>query len=459
MAAPSSPPLSGIYIHIPFCASRCIYCDFYSTTLRNKGPQYVAALVNEMEERKAFLRDPVRTIYLGGGTPSQLGPSNIVTLLRALATHFDLSRCEEITMEANPEDFIDGTWPLSSPSQPSMAAPSPLFAPSVPAAAKFGCQASPSQPSMAAPSPPYAGGLECLPITRLSLGVQSMVDSELSLLHRRHNAAHVREAVQRLREAGIRNISLDLMYGLPTQTLQSWEYSIDEVLKLHPQHISAYNLSVEEGTPLNKRVAKGELTPCDDDTCLQMAALLRQKLKAAGFEHYEISNYALPGYHSRHNSSYWTPTPYLGLGPGAHSYDGDRRRSWNLPDLNHYLKGVRQEESETLTDLDLYNERIMLGLRTAQGLDLHDLESLLPKTNPATSSQTAAQPTSSQTTTQPTSSQTTAQPNSSLTTLHTTLHSLIDRNLLQLHNNRLTLTEPGLSLADEVIRSLMILPD
>ena len=400
---PCPPPLSGIYIHIPFCASRCIYCDFYSTTLRNKAPQYKAALVNEMEERKAFLHDPVRTIYLGGGTPTQLSPAEIASILLAIASHFDLSDCEEITMEANPEDFITGPWSLSSPSQPCFAA---SFSPR---------------------------------ITRLSLGVQSMVDSELRLLHRRHNAAHVREAVKRLREADIRNISLDLMYGLPTQTLQSWEYSIDEVLKLHPQHISAYNLSVEEGTPLNERVAKGELTPCDDDTCLQMAALLRQKLKAAGFEQYEISNYALPGYHSRHNSSYWTPTPYLGLGPGAHSYDGDRRRSWNLPDLNQYLKGVRQEESETLSDLDLYNERILLGLRTAQGLDLHDLESLLPKSNPAISSQTPIQPTPS------------------LSTLHASIDSLIYRNLLQLHNNRLSLTEPGLSLADEVIRTLMLL--
>ena len=400
---PCPLPLSGIYIHIPFCASRCIYCDFYSTTLRNKAPQYIAALVNEMEERKVFLHEPVRTIYLGGGTPTQLSPAEIASILLAIASHFDLSDCEEITMEANPEDFITGPWSLSSPSKPCFAA---SFSPR---------------------------------ITRLSLGVQSMVDSELHLLHRRHNAAHVREAVKRLREADIRNISLDLMYGLPTQTLQSWEYSIDEVLKLHPQHISAYNLSVEESTPLNERVAKGELTPCDDDTCLQMAALLRQKLKAAGFEQYEISNYALPGYYSRHNSSYWTPIPYLGLGPGAHSYDGDRRRSWNLPDLNQYLKGVRQEESETLSDLDLYNERILLGLRTAQGLDLHDLVALLPKSNPAISSQTTAQPTHS------------------LSTLHTTIDSLTHRNLLQLHNNRLSLTEPGLSLADEVIRELIII--
>ena len=390
------PPVSGIYIHIPFCASRCIYCDFYSTTLRNKAPQYVEALIREMDERKAFLHTPVRTIYFGGGTPSQLGPAHIATLLRALSSRFDLSLCEEITLEANPEDFIDGTWPLPSPSQPSMAAP----------------------------SSPYAGGLEGVLITRLSLGVQSLVDSELRLLHRRHNAAHVREAVHLIRNAGITNLSLDLMYGLPTQTLASWEYSIDEVLKLRPEHISAYNLSVEPGTRLHTLVQKGELTPCDDETCLQMAALLRTKLNAAGFEQYEISNFSLPGFHSRHNSSYWEPTPYLGLGPGAHSYDGHNRRSWNAPDVSSYLKGIRHEEFEILTDLDLYNERVMLGLRTARGIDLHDLETILPES-------------------------------SSFSSLRAIIDSLIHRNLLQLHQNRLSLTPSGLSLADEVIRELM----
>ncbi len=381
--------MSSIYLHIPFCASRCIYCDFYSTILRNKAPQYVEALIREMDERRSFLQTPVRTIYFGGGTPSQLGPANIATLLRALSSHFDLSHCEEITLEANPEDFIDGTWPIAGPA-----------------------------------SSPYAGGLEGVPITRLSLGVQSLVDSELRLLHRRHNAAHVREAVRFLRDAGITNLSLDLMYGLPTQTLASWEYSIDEVLKLRPQHISAYNLSVEPGTRLHSLVQKGELTPCDDETCLQMAALLRTKLKAAGFEQYEISNYALPGFHSRHNSSYWVPTPYLGLGPGAHSYDGHNRRSWNAPDVVAYLRGDRAEESETLSDLDLYNERVMLGLRTAHGIDLHDLESALPQS-------------------------------CSLNTLRPTIDSLLHRNLLQLRHNHLSLTPSGLSLADEVIRELM----
>ena len=398
--------MAGIYIHIPFCATRCIYCDFYSTTLRNKGPQYVEALVREMDERKDFLREPIRTIYFGGGTPSQIGPTCINSILSALASRFDLSQCEEITLEANPEDFIDGTWPL------------PPHSPHV----QYG--AMPSRPS----SSPYAGGLEG--VTRLSLGVQSLIDSELILLRRRHNATHVRQAVKLLRDAGITNLSIDLMYGLPTQTLQSWEYSIDEALKLQPQHISAYNLSVEPGTRLHALVEKGELIPCDDETCLQMAALLCAKLKTAGFEQYEISNFALPGFHSRHNSSYWVPTPYLGLGPGAHSYDGHNRRSWNVPDVASYLKGIRVEESETLTDLDIFNERIMLGLRTAQGIDLHDLKTAFPKSSSKTIT---------------------------FITFQATIDSLIHRKLLQFHSNHISLTTSGLSLADEVIRELLIL--
>ncbi len=383
--------MAGIYIHVPFCASRCIYCDFYSSTLRNKGPQFVEALAHEMEERKDFLHEPIRTIYLGGGTPSQLGPECIRTILLELSRHFDLSQCEEITMEANPEDFVNGLWTFSD--------------------------------GRLLPGDPLPHS-----INRISMGVQSMVDSELRLLHRRHDSAHVREAVQRLREANIDNISLDLMYGLPTQTLASWEYSIGELLKLEPKHISAYNLSVEEGTQLSKLIEKGELTPCDDDACLEMAALLRKKLKAAGFEQYEISNYAKPGYYSRHNSSYWVQTPYLGLGPGAHSYDGAKRRSWNMPDIETYLKGGRQEEIELLSDLDLYNERVMLGLRTAYGIDMRHFEDVQTDTR----TQKA---------------------------ISDTIHSLLERGLVHINDNRLSLTEAGLALGDEVIRELMILDE
>lgn len=349
------------------------------------------ALVREMEERKDFLHEPIRTIYLGGGTPSQLGPECIRAILDALEKHFDLSECEEITMEANPEDFVNRSWPISEG----------RFLPGNPL--------------------PHT-------VNRISMGVQSMVDSELNLLRRRHDSTHVRIAVRCLREANINNISLDLMYGLPTQTVKSWEYSIDELLKLQPQHISAYNLSIEEGTPLHTLVQKGELNPCDDETCLIMAALLRKKLKAAGYEQYEISNYALPGYHSRHNSSYWNQTPYLGLGPGAHSYDGYKLRCWNEADVQSYLKGIRKVESENLSDLDLYNERVMLGLRTVRGIDMR----LFDDVRVDTVSQKA---------------------------LKTSLCTLVERGHLQIKENRLSLTEAGLALGDEIIRELMILDD
>lgn len=358
--------MAGIYIHIPFCATRCIYCDFYSTTLRGKGPQYVDALAQEMDERKGWLGDaPVRTLYLGGGTPSQLGDENIRLLLEAVGQRFDLSTVEEITMEANPDDIREGQdWGR---------------------------------------------------VNRISMGVQSMVDEELAMLNRRHNAQQVHQAVATLRNIGIGNISLDLMYGLPRQTLESWAYSIDQLLKLKPEHISAYNLSVEEGTRLYNKVQKGELTPADDELCLQMAALLRDRLKAAGYEQYEISNYCLPGFHSRHNSSYWNQTPYLGLGPGAHSYDGRRLRTWNEPFVLKYLHGERQEGREELSDTDLYNERVMLGLRTRWGTPL------------------------------------------SPTMPQQVLQKLFAERLIEQVGQHIRLTDAGLALGDEVTRELMLL--
>lgn len=357
--------MAGIYIHIPFCASRCIYCDFYSTTLRDKGSQFVEALAREMEERKEWLGNaPIRTIYFGGGTPSQLGDACIRDILEHLSRNFDLSQLEEVTMEANPDDISQQQdWGI---------------------------------------------------VNRISMGVQSMVDSELRMLNRRHDAAQVRRAVALLHNQSIGNISLDLMYGLPNQTLDSWQYSIEELLKLKPTHISAYNLSIEEGTKLYQSVKRGELTPADDELCLQMADLLRRTLRKAGYQQYEISNYCLPGFHSRHNASYWDQTPYLGLGPGAHSYDGSRRRSWNLPYVMQYLKGIRQEDHEILSDQDLYNERIMLGLRTRWGTPVSPL---MPQE---------------------------------------ILSHYLSQGLLEMKQGNIVLTEAGLALGDEIIRNLMI---
>lgn len=324
--------MAGIYIHVPFCKTRCIYCDFYSTTLGgSRSKLFVSRVLEEARSRKGFLAgEPVKTVYIGGGTPSQLDVEQLCRLVNGLSTLFDLSQVEEFTLEANPED-ITQDYVASLPS--------------------------------------------C--INRVSMGVQSFIDEELEMLHRRHNAEKARHAVSLLKQHGIGNISIDLMYGLPLQTLDSFAYSIQEAVACGTQHISAYNLQVEEGTQLHQLVSDRRLAVADDDTCIAMNEMLRSRLAAAGFEQYEISNYALPGRHSRHNSSYWTGAPYLGLGPGAHSYDGQRTRCFNEPDLLSYLDGQRHEETELLSDDDIFNERIMLGLRTSTGVQLDETRQML----------------------------------------------------------------------------------
>lgn len=327
--------MAGLYIHIPFCASRCIYCDFYSTTGRNRI-SFIDALLKEAKREKtaehsAGIVDAFNTVYIGGGTPSQLTPAELKRLIDGLTEIFDLSHVVEFTMEANPEDIT---------------------------------------PEYVASLPPA--------INRISMGVQSFVDSELKMLNRRHNAQQPIRAVQLLKEHGIRNISIDLMYGLPNQTMESFDHSISQALQLDIQHISAYNLSVEEDTPLDKMVKGNRCTVADDELCNSMNALLRQKLKDGGFEQYEISNYSIVGYESKHNSSYWDGTPYLGLGPGAHSYNGNKLRWWNGHDLNEYLAGKDIQDEETLSDEDLYNECIMLGLRTRKGVNIHHLQDRHP---------------------------------------------------------------------------------
>lgn len=319
--------MAGIYIHIPFCASRCIYCDFYSTTSGNKTAQYVQALCQEIRERKDFFlpTQTLRTIYIGGGTPSQLSPTELRQIFDCLEQNFPLQQVDEITLEANPEDL-------------TLAFVQSLTA--------------------------------MTPVNRISMGVQSFIDEELTLLHRRHDSRRPEEAIGFLRAHGIRNISIDLMYGLPGQTIDSWETSVRKAIALEVEHLSAYCLSIEKGTALKQKVDTGKLTVANEEETLHMAARLRHLLTEAGFEQYEISNYARSGLYSRHNSSYWSGEAYLGLGPGAHSFDGKQCRSWNAADLSSYLSGKRNRESEQLSETDLYNETIMLRLRTRQGLFL-----------------------------------------------------------------------------------------
>ena len=326
--------MAGIYIHVPFCQSRCAYCDFYSTTLIAHREAYVEAVCRELQHRQSELKgEPVKTLYFGGGTPSTLNIEELRVILETLANLEVLGNPNnlELTLEANPDDLTEE----------------------------------------------YVQGLRTLPINRVSLGIQSFHDRTLRLVGRRHTAQEAIEAVHRLQQAGITNISIDLIYGLPGESLDDWAYSLDQAIALGVKHISAYHLTYEEGTRLWRMQEQGLVAPIDEEQSVRSFELLREKLLSAGYEHYEISNFALPGYHSRHNSCYWQGTKYIGIGPGAHSYDGSNRR-WNLSSLTDYIATPNEEdvphEVEHLTTDERYDERIITELRTARGIDLTGLK-------------------------------------------------------------------------------------
>ena len=317
------------------------------------------ALCKEAKRRLATLNskrstpNPITTIYFGGGTPSLLSPDQIARILQTI----DAPQAIEVTLEANPGDL----------------------------------------------TPDYLLAVREAGVNRLSIGIQSFDDEVLRLIGRRHTAAEAKAAVKAAQDVGFDNISIDLIYGIPslalytpqnqsdgaawrphlldistlTPPLSAWEAQIEQALQLGVQHISTYCLSYEEGTRMTRMLEQGEITEVDEDTENAMYDLLVSQLKEAGFEHYEVSNFALPNYRSKHNSSYWNRTPYIGLGAGAHSYDGTRTRSWNLENLEEYIRaqdsGQDPAAGEQLTDTDLYNERIMLGLRTKEGIAIDEL--------------------------------------------------------------------------------------
>ena len=324
--------MAGVYVHIPFCASRCSYCDFFSTLkMAEAGAPYVEAIIAEARLRHGALPgEPVKTLYLGGGTPSQLPLPLLERLVKGLRETMDLTGVVEFTVEANPDDV----------------------------------------------TPEWSAAVAALGVNRVSMGVQSFEDEILRLIGRRHSARQAVDAVDTLRAAGINNVSIDLIYGLPGQTVDSWTESVEQAIALLPQHISAYGLTYEEGTRLWHQRERGEVIEVPEEQCLEMYRILVDKLQAAGYEHYEISNFALPDYHSRHNSSYWDDTPYLGLGAAAHSYDGKMRR-YNPHDLKKYIEkllaGEPAYEQEELTEWERYDERVMLGLRTSRGVDIDRL--------------------------------------------------------------------------------------
>lgn len=320
--------MAGIYIHIPFCKTRCIYCDFYSTTRMEIKDRYIKALCKELSMRTDYLKnEQIDTIYLGGGTPSQLAESDFRLLFNTLNTHYDLTNCHEITLEANPDDLTEA----------------------------------------------YTAMLKQLPFNRISMGIQTFNDDMLKRLHRRHNAQQAINAVNNCRKAGFQNISIDLIYGLPGETPERWEKDLQQAIRLKVEHISAYHLIYEEGTPIYNMLHEGKIKEVNEDNSLAFFSALIDQLNEAGYKHYEISNFCLPGYHSRHNSSYWHGIPYLGCGPSAHSFNRTSRE-WNVSSLDDYIRGIENNgRIYELEELDLntrYNERILTAMRTSDGLDL-----------------------------------------------------------------------------------------
>ena len=343
--------MPGLYIHIPFCLKRCIYCDFYSTTCTDEKDAYLTALLYEMEIRRFEWQDKVfDTIYFGGGTPSTLPPKDLQKIFDGIYRFFSVSAHTEITLEANPDDLT----------------------------AK------------------YVKSLKMLPVNRISIGIQSFDDNDLRLLNRRHTYQEAIEAVNRCKEAGLENISIDLMYALPGQTTEKWIKTIEKAIMLDVPHISAYSLTYEEGTKIYKMLNNKETIPIEDDFCEQFYQILTAKLTAAGYVHYEISNFARQsaqpcnifqfspesssGFNfqlSHHNASYWNGTHYLGLGPSAHSYDG-KSRSWNISSLSKYIDAMRDNsndffESERLDERARYNDFLITRLRTMWGISLEEL--------------------------------------------------------------------------------------
>ena len=325
--------MAGIYIHIPFCKRRCIYCDFFSTTQSERKPTYVRALCRELEMRRDYLEgEEIETIYLGGGTPSQLSQEELENIFRTIYYIYKVKEDAEITLEANPDDL----------------------------------------------TPEYVAMLRKLPINRISMGIQTFREDTLKLLHRRHTARQAIGAFQRCREAGFRNISIDLMYGLPGETLDTWKEDLRQAIALHPEHISAYHLIYEEGTPLRELKELHQVEETDEELSLTFFKTLIHELTQAGYRHYEISNFSLPGMHSRHNSAYWTGKKYLGCGPSAHSFNG-LSRQWNVASLNEYIHSIGQGKlNHEVEELDLhtrYNDFVITTIRTCWGMSLSHLRS------------------------------------------------------------------------------------
>lgn len=371
----------SLYIHVPFCATRCVYCDFFSNTDTRYKEPYLRAIEKEMELRGEYIDDDtLETIYLGGGTPSQLSGNDLERIFNAISRRFSIAEGAEITLEANPDDI----------------------------------------------RPDYLSALRDLPINRISMGIQSFQPEDLRLLNRRHDREQAIRAVELCQAHGFTNLSIDLIYGLPGQTPEAWEENLRQAIRLGTPHLSAYHLTYEEGTALYKRLQAGQVKPVDEEVSVTLFHILTERMAEAGFQHYEISNFARPGFHARHNSAYWTGKPYLGLGPSAHSYNRTSRE-WNVASLPLYLRGIESgqpaTERETLDLSTRYNDFIITGLRTMWGISLDKLRTEFGEALLAYC-QKQARP-------------------------------YIQRGLLRQENDRLALSQAGILLSDGIMSELM----
>ena len=316
--------MAGIYIHIPFCKSKCGYCGFYSLPSIKLKDGFLEALKEEIVARKDYLNgETIDTVYFGGGTPSLLSTEEIEGILHLINRHFPLAENPEITLEANPDTL----------------------------------------------SPEYLQALRHIGINRLSIGIQSFFDNDLQYLGRKHNAEHARQCLIWAKQAGFENLSLDLIYSLPTSNAEQWNRNLDLFFEADIPHLSAYALTLEPNSILTKQIELGKAAPVSEDDALRDYDILCRRAAENGYLHYEISNYCCRGMHSQHNASYWFGTPYLGLGPSAHSFDGNSRQ-WNVSSVEKYVAAKRVQEKEQLSPEQRYDEYVMLRLRTHWGIDL-----------------------------------------------------------------------------------------
>lgn len=373
--------MAGIYIHIPFCKKRCIYCDFYSTTDSRKIPQYIETIKKEAALRRHYTgSESIETIYLGGGTPSQLTGEQVKEIVDYIHEIYCVSENAETTIEMNPDDV------------------SRLLLQSLKEAG----------------------------VNRLSMGIQTFNDQNLRFLNRRHTSAEAIDKVKMCQDYGFDNISIDLIYGMPVESHDDWIADVEKAISLCTQHISAYHLIYEEGTRMTEMLEQGIITETDEEESLSQFKTMIDMLKSAGFVHYEISNFCKPGFESKHNSNYWKGRKYTGIGPSAHSFDGNNRQ-WNIASLDEYIykvnSGQQFWEMETLTTAEKYNDLILTSLRTKWGLDMTGLERTFGKTYLNYCIQNAM--------------------------------PHIERGTLSLQNGIMKLTENGIFVSDDIMSDLM----